>query len=63
MLAAALDHCRRLGIRKALLTCDSDNAASASTIEGAGGQLERDAWLEAEQRHQRWYWIDLAPPS
>lgn len=59
MLRGALEHCKRLQIPRALLTCDSDNLASARTIEGAGGQLERDEWLEAEQRDQRWYWIDL----
>ncbi|MDF1838243.1 MAG: GNAT family N-acetyltransferase [Planctomycetota bacterium] len=62
MLASALEHCRGLGITRALLTCDSANGASARTIESAGGKLERDEWLESEKCHQRWYWIDLAAP-
>jgi predicted acetyltransferase len=59
MLKAVLPHCRALGIQRALLTCDSDNPASARTIEANGGVLEREGWLESAQRMQRWYWIDL----
>ena len=59
MLAAVLEPCRRLGIRRALLTCDSDNPASARTIERNGGVLDREGWCESQQRMQRWYWIDL----
>ncbi|MFT7485760.1 MAG: putative acetyltransferase [Candidatus Paceibacteria bacterium] len=59
MLAAALEKCRELGILRALLTCDSGNEASRKTIEFNGGKLERESWLEEEQREQRWYWIDL----
>ena len=59
MLSAVLPHCRTLGIERALLTCDSDNPASARTIEANGGVLEREGWLESAQRTQRWYWIDL----
>ena len=59
MLKAVLPHCRTLGIERALLTCDSENPASARTIEANAGVLEREGWLESAQRTQRWYWIDL----
>jgi predicted acetyltransferase len=60
MLAAVLEPCRHLGIHRALLTCDSDNPASSRTIERNGGVMDREGWVESEQRMQRWYWIDLS---
>ena len=59
MLAAALEPCRKLGIARALLTCDRDNPASWRAIETNGGVLDREAWCEPEQIVQRWYWIQL----
>ncbi|MDI2021077.1 GNAT family N-acetyltransferase [Paenarthrobacter nicotinovorans] len=43
---------------RVLLTCDDSNAASAKTIERAGGLLE-DARTDADGRPFRRYWIDL----
>ena len=40
MIALALDKCRELGIERVLMCCDSDNFASARTIEKNGGVLE-----------------------
>lgn len=40
MLAEALPHCRRLGIREVLVTCDPDNVASRRVIEANGGVLQ-----------------------
>ena len=40
MIALALDKCRELGIGRVLMCCDSDNFASARTIEKNGGVLE-----------------------
>ena len=40
MIALALDKCRDLGIERVLMCCDSDNFASARTIEKNGGVLE-----------------------
>ena len=45
MLGEALGACRKLGITKALLTCDSDNPGSCRTIERNGGVLDREAWM------------------
>ena len=57
MLAAVLPEVWRLGVDRALLTCDADNVASALTIERNGGVLDREAWVESEGKVQRWYWI------
>lgn len=59
MLSAVLDPCRQLGIRRVLLTCDAANPGSVGTIEANGGQLDREEWIDSEQRTTRWYWIDL----
>ena len=59
MLAAALERGKRLGIPRALLTCDGENIASQKVIEANGGILEREAWLDPYNCTQRWYWIDL----
>jgi len=58
MLALALDECRRLGIAKALLTCDKDNIASARVIQKNGGVLENEFTDDAGEITQR-YWIDV----
>ncbi|MGN0741814.1 MAG: GNAT family N-acetyltransferase [Candidatus Fimadaptatus sp.] len=57
MLRWALDRCRAAGLRRALLTCDRGNAASARTIMRCGGALagelpEGDGIVEQ-------YWIEL----
>ncbi|MFF7946875.1 GNAT family N-acetyltransferase [Streptomyces griseorubiginosus] len=40
MLRAALPVCRRLGIERALITCDVTNTASRKVIEANGGEFE-----------------------
>ncbi len=59
MLGAAIEHCRRLGIERAFLTCDAKNTGSWRAIEANGGVMETEAWHEKGQRVQRSYWIDL----
>lgn len=56
-LALALDECRKLGIQRALITCDKVNLGSARTIQKNGGVLENevDDGMEVVQR----YWITL----
>jgi len=53
MLAAGLAECRRLGISKALLTCDHDNEASRKVILSNGG--EPDGQIQGEDR----FWISV----
>ncbi len=56
MIALALEECDRLGIKKVLMCCDRDNAASARTIVKNGGVLENEI-LEDGVPVQR-YWIE-----
>ncbi|MBN2222097.1 MAG: GNAT family N-acetyltransferase [Vallitaleaceae bacterium] len=55
MLALALQECRRLNLKKVLVTCDSENIASAKTILANGGVLENV--VEDEERFTERYWI------
>lgn len=57
MLKMALLKCRKLKIKKVLLTCDADNIASLKTIKSCGGILENEVY-DNEAMIER-YWIDL----
>lgn len=57
MLKLALRKAKELGIDRALVTCDEDNAASAATIEHCGGVLENIVLYEGERVKR--YWIDI----
>lgn len=56
--ALGLLEARALGIKRALLTCNDDNLASARIIENNGGVLENVARLDNGTLYRR-YWIDL----
>ncbi len=58
MLALACDHCRRLGMEKVLVTCDTANTGSARTIQANGGILENEVIHDDGTPLQR-YWIPL----
>ncbi|MDP3964042.1 MAG: GNAT family N-acetyltransferase [bacterium] len=57
ILALSLPEARRLGIKKALLTCDDDNTASAKIIEKNGGVMENRADFHGKLKRR--YWISL----
>lgn len=70
ILALALEKARELGLRKVLVTCNSDNVASRKIIEHNGGLFESamampPQLLQAEGRQGNGrieklrYWIDL----
>jgi len=59
MLSLALKKCAGLKIKKALVTCDKINAASAKTIIKNGGVLENEIIDEHGETVQR-YWINIA---
>lgn len=59
MIALALDECRKLGITKVLMTCDSDNIGSAKSIMRNGGILENEV-INEEGRPEQRYWIPLS---
>ena len=50
----ALGESARLGLERALVTCDHDNVPSRLTIERAGGVLED------RRGNKLRYWFDLA---
>ena len=58
MVGLALLECKKLGIKKVLMTCDKDNIASAGTIIKNGGVLENEFLNEDGEIEQR-YWITL----
>jgi predicted acetyltransferase len=55
MLREVLPHAHALGIESALLTCDTDNVASARVIEAAGGVLEDQRGVKLR------YWVPTGP--
>lgn len=57
MLSLALDECRKLDLRKVLITCDKENTASAKTIIKNGGILENE--VPENNRITQRYWINL----
>ena len=59
ILQLALPEARRLGITRALLTCDEDNIGSARIIEKGGGVLEDILFIEGLPKAKRRYWIEL----
>ncbi len=50
----------RLGIRRALVTCDDDNLGSIRTIERNGGVLENVVRGPDLEKPKRRYWIDTS---
>lgn len=59
LLAAGLSELRRVGVTRALVTCDHDNEASATVIERAGGRFEGEIEGDPDGVTKRRYWIDL----
>lgn len=59
MIGLALEECKKLGIRRVLMTCDKDNIGSAKSIMNNGGVLENEVVNEEGVLEQR-YWISLS---
>lgn len=57
MLSLALKECKKLKLKKVLITCDKNNTASAKTIINNSGELENEV-QEGNGITQR-YWITL----
>lgn len=57
MLALALDECRKLGLKRVLITCDKVNVGSAKAIQKNGGVKENEV-IEDGVVEER-YWIEL----
>lgn len=59
MLKLALDKARKLGLKRVLITCDTDNIASAKIIEKNGGIFERHDISPMSGKQLNQYWIEL----
>jgi predicted acetyltransferase len=59
ILRLTLAEARKLGLSRALLTCDADNVASAKVIEGNGGRLQDQAVSRRSGKLISRYWINL----
>ena len=57
MLRLALNKCKGLKLNRVLVTCDSENEASARTIRSCGGVLENRV-PEGDGFTDR-YWIEV----
>jgi predicted acetyltransferase len=57
MIALALEECKKLGIKKVLMTCDKNNIGSAKSIICNGGVLENE--IETDGHIEQRYWIQL----
>ncbi|QQS19722.1 GNAT family N-acetyltransferase [Candidatus Saccharibacteria bacterium] len=57
ILGAALSHCKQLGLKRALVTCDKTNLGSAGVILANGGVLENEV-VDNSRVKQR-YWIEI----
>ncbi len=60
MLALVLPKCRKLGIKKLLISCIQGNEGSRKTILKNGGIYESTVYEEAHERYLERYWIDLS---
>jgi predicted acetyltransferase len=59
LLALLLEKARQHSLSRVLLTCDSDNIASARVIERNGGQLVSEGLSSSIGKQVRRYWIEL----
>ena len=57
MIALALEECKKLGINRVLLCCNSDNIGSKKSIINNGGVLENIVVEDGKPLER--YWIDI----
>ena len=57
MLGLALKECKRINIKKVLITCDKNNIASAKTIINNGAKLVNE--IKEKNKISQRYWISL----
>ena len=57
ILALSLDYCKRLGIKKVLVTCEKNNLASKKVIIYNSGKFENEI-IEEDKMFER-YWISI----
>lgn len=59
ILALTLERAKMIGLERVLLTCDTDNVASARIIESNGGRFSGHAVSERTGKQISQYWIEL----
>jgi predicted acetyltransferase len=59
MLGLVLDKARRRGMKRVLLTCDTDNAASARVIQKNGGTFDSEGISPTRGKAVKRFWIEL----
>jgi predicted acetyltransferase len=59
ILFLTLEKARELGLKKVLITCRTDNTASAKIIEKCGGVFDKQVIHEETGTIFSHYWIDL----
>ena len=59
ILALTLSCARALGLKRVLITCDTDNIGSARVIENNGGVLASEGYTELTKTRISRYWIML----
>jgi predicted acetyltransferase len=57
--ALTLQKARERGLRRVLITCDTDNAASARIIEANGGRFDGEAVSPGTGKRVSRYWVEL----
>ena len=57
--ARTLDKAREMGIRRVLITCNTENAASARIIEACGGRFDGQRPSPRTGKPVSRYWVDL----
>lgn len=57
--ALTLERARRFGIRRALITCDTDNVASARIIQKNGGVFSGESQSPRTRKPVSRYWVDV----
>lgn len=62
LINEGLNVARNIGLKKALLTCNDQNAGSIKLIENAGGELSEKISIPGKEIPNRLYWIDLEKP-
>ncbi len=59
-LALGLEKARELGLDRVLVTCDTDNIASARVIQKNGGEFQDEVISDTSGKPVSRYWIDLS---
>lgn len=59
MLSLCLPYCKKIGLKKVLLTCKVSNVGSRKTILKNGGIYENNVFCEEDKCELERYWIML----